>query len=198
MDGHSQHQATGIQQLITCLMMPPSATVSPRSCDPVGGSDEVISLNYLQWQDKFLAQKPFEILSEVPQGCPRANFSLRQGRPQKILRSSEPLKWSLVPGANVDLNDPMLCLGPVQAVHVDQSPAGAAELVRHHMGDRAKGLLKKRFRINNVWRPIVHEVENYPLAVCDGSSVPAGSLVEVDHVRKHYIGESLYVLESLR
>lgn len=26
--------------------------------------------------------------------------------------------------------------------------------------------------------------------------MPAESLVEVDHVRKHYIGESLYVLES--
>lgn len=64
--------------------MPPSATVSPTSCDPVGGSDEVTSLNYLQWQDEFLIQKPFEVLSEVPQGCPKTNFSLRRGQPQKI------------------------------------------------------------------------------------------------------------------
>ncbi len=37
-------------------------------------------------------------------------------------------------------------------------------------------------------------VEDFPLAVCDGSSVPPESLVAVDHVTRGYIGESYYLL----
>jgi hypothetical protein len=47
-----------------------------------------------------------------------------------------------------------------------------------------------------VWRPLRHPVEDYPLAVCDGSTVPETSLVTADHVRKFYIGESLYPLHN--
>ncbi|KAK4222456.1 putative 7 alpha-cephem-methoxylase [Podospora fimiseda] len=87
------------------------------------------------------------------------------------LRSSDPAKSKRKPGAVINLNDPLLCVLPVQAVHVDQSSAGAINRVKHHMGERAK----------NLWRPILYPVENYPLAVCDG--------------RTAYIGESLYPLE---
>lgn len=80
--------------------------------------------------------------------------------------------------------------------HPDQSAEGAYKRVHHHLGDRAESLLKKRFRIINVWRPLRHPVEDYPLAVCDGSTVPATSLVTADHVRKFYTGESLYPLHN--
>ena len=49
---------------------------------------------------------------------------------------------------------------------------------------------------NSVWRPLEHPVEDFPLAVCDGSSVSPADLMAVDHVRKHYVGESLYPLYS--
>lgn len=84
------------------------------------------------------------------------------------------------------------------------------------MGSRARALLKRRFRIvkyvpaahthkhsltdrsppcgKSVWRPIRHPIENFPLAVCDGSTVPADRLLAVDHVRKAYVGESAYPL----
>lgn len=48
--------------------------------------------------------------------------------------------------------------------------------------------------MHSVWRPLLNPVENYPLAVCDGSSVPEDKLLAVDHVRKHYVGEGLYPL----
>ncbi|OAR01684.1 hypothetical protein LLEC1_02191 [Akanthomyces lecanii] len=83
---------------------------------------------------------------------------------------------------------------PVYAVHNDQSRLGAIKRVRYHMGDRADGLLRGRVRIINVWRPIRFAVEDFPLAVCDGSSVPPESLVSVDHVTRGYIGESYYPL----
>jgi hypothetical protein len=37
---------------------------------------------------------------------------------------------------------------------------------------------------------------NWPLAVCDGNTVPESCLLAVDHVRQSYIGESLYPMFS--
>ncbi|KAM7214593.1 putative 7 alpha-cephem-methoxylase [Rhypophila decipiens] len=113
-------------------------------------------------------------------------------------RTSDRSKSTVVPGAVVDLDDPLVRLTPVNSVHVDQSHNGAINRVRHHLGDeRADELLKKkRFRIVNIWRPLYSTVENFPLAVCDGSSVPTEKLLTVDHVRKTYVGESYYPLPS--
>lgn len=47
----------------------------------------------------------------------------------------------------------------------------------------------------SIWRPITGTVDNFPLALCDGSSVPGDKLVEVDHVRQSYVGESLSLLQ---
>ncbi|QKD53705.1 uncharacterized protein FOBCDRAFT_239441 [Fusarium oxysporum Fo47] len=180
--------------------------------------DEIVRLNYFQDSDIFEHEKPYEILSQAPPGIERSNFQLRPGQPETIhdlrglrtifnldqngfqvvsntlktscfdeatikkdylpsiealLKSVEPdidvhiFDWTLrssglpdpKPGTIVNLNDPMLCLKPVQDVHV---------------------------------------VEDWPLAVCDGSTVPPEKLIKVDHVRKHHIGESLYPLESDR
>ncbi|KAI0971940.1 methyltransferase [Xylaria arbuscula] len=61
--------------------------------------------------------------------------------------------------------------GPVQQVHVDQTPAAAAARVRRHLPhDEAEELLKHRFQLINVWRPISHPASDYPLAVIDWRS----------------------------
>ena len=44
----------------------------------------------------------------------------------------------------------------------------------------------------NVWRPIEHVVEDYPLAFCDPNSVPEQDLVECDHVRRKFKGANMY------
>ncbi|KAK1750107.1 hypothetical protein QBC47DRAFT_124929 [Echria macrotheca] len=128
------------------------------------------------------------LLQEVDPGAEVYIFDWR-------MRSSDRSKSKLsVPGAVVDLDDPLIYLHPVHAVHVDQSRSGAVKRVRHHMGQRADALLKGRFRIINIWRPFNHPIETEPLAVCDGSTVPASKLIAADHVRKYYVGESLYPL----
>ncbi|KAK0644667.1 hypothetical protein B0T16DRAFT_418061 [Cercophora newfieldiana] len=124
------------------------------------------------------------------------NSTARGKKPPEAIRSSDGSKSSMFPGAVVDLDDPLVCLMPVQTVHIDQSPRGAVNRVKYHMGVRAPELLsKKRYRIINIWRPLHNTVENFPLAVCDGASVPKEKLLSVDHVRKTYVGESLYPLE---
>lgn len=68
---------------------------------------------------------------------------------------------------------------PALAAHVDQSyPASIARVHRHLPVEEAPELLKKRFQIINLWRPIHHPAYDHPLAVSDWSSVdPVKDLV---------------------
>ncbi|KIX05192.1 uncharacterized protein Z518_06064 [Rhinocladiella mackenziei CBS 650.93] len=70
---------------------------------------------------------------------------------------------------------------PVQQVHVDQTPNAAAVRVRRHLpAEEAEELLKGRYQIINVWRPILHEASDFPLAVIDWRSTSPSDFVKVD------------------
>lgn len=61
---------------------------------------------------------------------------------------------------------------PVTAVHVDQTDTSAAARVRRHMpAEDASALLRRRFQIINLWRPIGNPALDFPLAICDYRSV---------------------------
>ncbi|EAU87020.1 hypothetical protein CC1G_08491 [Coprinopsis cinerea okayama7 len=61
---------------------------------------------------------------------------------------------------------------PVAQVHVDQTPKSAVDRVHRHLPpSEAPELLKKRFQIINLWRPISHAAWDWPLALCDYRSV---------------------------
>lgn len=70
---------------------------------------------------------------------------------------------------------------PVMQVHVDQTPAAAAARVRRHLpADEAEELLKGRYQIVNVWRPIAHAATDFPLAVIDWRTTQPQDFVHVD------------------
>ncbi|KAI0840149.1 hypothetical protein F5Y06DRAFT_263782 [Hypoxylon sp. FL0890] len=70
---------------------------------------------------------------------------------------------------------------PVQQVHVDQTPAAAEVRVRRHVPkDEAEELLKGRFQIINVWRPIENPASDFPLAVIDWRTTKPEDFVPVD------------------
>lgn len=48
--------------------------------------------------------------------------------------------------------------------------------------------------LSSVWRPINHPIEDWPLAVCDGSNVFEDDLLKTDYVTLDYIGETYNVL----
>ncbi|KAJ3529184.1 hypothetical protein NMY22_g9102 [Coprinellus aureogranulatus] len=74
------------------------------------------------------------------------------------------------PGWNGD--DTIQALQPAAEVHGDQTPNGATNRVHLHMSaEEAPELLKKRFQIINIWRPISHPALDWPLALCDYGSV---------------------------
>ncbi|TGJ84722.1 hypothetical protein E0Z10_g4033 [Xylaria hypoxylon] len=66
--------------------------------------------------------------------------------------------------------------GPLFRAHVDQSYAGAELVLRRHFPDEADDLLKRRYQIINIWRPI-HTIHKDPLAVADARSVPESDLL---------------------
>jgi len=61
---------------------------------------------------------------------------------------------------------------PVAGVHVDQTTASSIARVHRHLPPvDAEALLKRRFQIINLWRPIKHVALDHPLALCDFRSV---------------------------
>jgi hypothetical protein len=81
---------------------------------------------------------------------------------------------------------------PVQRVHIDQTAASAEMRVRRHLGEDADLLLKGRYRIINVWRPLNKEpVESFPLAYASSSTLADEDVVPVEHRYKNgYTGQT--------
>lgn len=78
---------------------------------------------------------------------------------------------------------------PVQSVHVDQTPVAAAARVRRHVGgDEAERLLKGRFQLINVWRPLGHPASDHPLGVIDWRTTDQADLIATDLLYPVYEG----------
>lgn len=71
---------------------------------------------------------------------------------------------------------------PVQQVHVDQTPGAAAQRVRKNVATEAEAeaLMRKRYQIINVWRPIGHAASDFPLALVDWRTTDPTDAVAVD------------------
>lgn len=70
--------------------------------------------------------------------------------------------------------------GPAKRVHDDYTAWSAPQRVRDLMGAEAEELLKHRFAIINLWRPIRGPVLESPLALCDAQSLAEEDLVASD------------------
>ncbi len=82
---------------------------------------------------------------------------------------------------------------PVQRVHVDQTPMSAAERVKLHAPEDAEELLRGRYRIINVWRPLNGPVMGFSLAVADSQTVQDEDLVPIEHRYPHRNGQTAAV-----
>lgn len=87
-------------------------------------------------------------------------------------------------------SSPRAARSPVTRVHIDQTPASAEARVRHHLPAEAAQLLRGRYRIVNVWRPLNGPVVAHPLAVADSASVRDEDLVAVEHRYPDRTGET--------
>ncbi len=78
----------------------------------------------------------------------------------------------------------------VSRVHNDYTEWSGPQRVRDIMGDEAEELLRGRFAIIQVWRPINHPVESHPLAICDAQTVRPGTLVVNERRYQDRVGQT--------
>ncbi|KAJ6555121.1 hypothetical protein DFH09DRAFT_1318317 [Mycena vulgaris] len=61
---------------------------------------------------------------------------------------------------------------PASQTHIDQTNTSAVARVHRHLpAEEVPELLKHRFQIINLWRPISHPADDWPLALCDFRTV---------------------------
>ncbi|KAJ7695473.1 hypothetical protein B0H17DRAFT_1008577 [Mycena rosella] len=84
---------------------------------------------------------------------------------------------------------------PVAQTHIDQTNASSVARVHRHLpAEDVPELLKHRFQIINLWRPISHPAVDWPLALCDFRTVdPANDILPVALVFPDREGETFGV-----
>ncbi|KAK2810999.1 hypothetical protein FQN50_002592 [Emmonsiellopsis sp. PD_5] len=76
------------------------------------------------------------------------------------------------------IRNPTSPLGPVRHVHIDQTPTSARNRVIYHLPSESPHLLRGRYEVINVWRPL-KPIYRDPLAVADSHSVAEEDLLAV-------------------
>jgi hypothetical protein len=79
---------------------------------------------------------------------------------------------------------------PVRRVHNDYTEWSAPQRVRDLMGEEAPALLARRFAIIQVWRPIGHPVESWPLAIADARSLSEADMVVTERRYPDRVGQT--------
>src|ERR1700688_1788212 len=78
----------------------------------------------------------------------------------------------------------------VRRVHNDYTEWSAPQRVRDIRPDEADDLLSRRFAIIQVWRPIRHPVEPFPLAICDAASLAFDDMVIAERRYPNRVGQT--------
>ena len=84
----------------------------------------------------------------------------------------------------------------VPRVHNDYTEWSGPQRVRDLLPDEASELLSRRFAIVQVWRPIRHPVESFPLAMCDARSLSPEDLIVTERRHADRIGQTYAVKYS--
>jgi hypothetical protein len=78
----------------------------------------------------------------------------------------------------------------VRRVHNDYTEWSGPQRVRDLLPQEADDLLSRRFAIVQVWRPIRHPVESFPLAICDARSISPKDFVISERRYPDRIGQT--------
>jgi hypothetical protein len=82
--------------------------------------------------------------------------------------------------------------GPVHRTHNDFTMRSGRERAQRELEARGldTSLLRRRFAIVNLWRPIGRPVEKSPLALCDAQSISDADLIACDLIYRDRVGET--------
>jgi hypothetical protein len=78
----------------------------------------------------------------------------------------------------------------VRRVHNDYTEWSGPQRVRDLVPAEADDLLRRRFAIVQVWRPIRHPVETFPLAICDARTLSPDDLVISERRYPNRVGQT--------
>jgi hypothetical protein len=78
----------------------------------------------------------------------------------------------------------------VRRVHNDYTEWSGPQRLRDILPQEAEALLRRRFAIVQVWRPIRHPVETFPLAICDAQSLAGADLIVSERRYPNRIGQT--------
>jgi hypothetical protein len=92
--------------------------------------------------------------------------------------------------ANDELRQAQKIREVVRRVHNDYTEWSAPQRVRDLLPDEADALLRRRFAIVQVWRPIRHPVETFPLAICDARTLSDDDLIVSERRYPNRIGQT--------
>ena len=92
--------------------------------------------------------------------------------------------------ADADLRETKKIREVVRRVHNDYTEWSGPQRVRDLLPDEADELLRRRFAIVQVWRPIRHPVETFPLAICDARSISSEDLVVSERRYPNRVGQT--------
>lgn len=118
-----------------------------------------------------LDKDAFAVITNVPDSAEK-DFVDSDSIVKNYYPEVEKLLLDNVPGATkvvlfdhtIRRSNPDAHRAPVTRVHIDQTAASAKQRVHQHCPEEAEALLKGRYRIINVWRPINGAVQTNPLA----------------------------------
>jgi hypothetical protein len=86
----------------------------------------------------------------------------------------------------------------VRRVHNDYTEWSGPQRVRDLLPDEADELLRRRFAIVQVWRPIRLPVESFPLAICDARTLSTDDLVVSERRYPNRVGQTYAIKYNSR
>jgi hypothetical protein len=92
--------------------------------------------------------------------------------------------------ADEELREAAKIRDPVRRVHNDYTEWSGPQRVRTFLPDEADALLDRRFAVIQVWRPIRHSVESWPLAIADAQSISPDNLVVTERRYPDRVGQT--------
>ena len=119
------------------------------------------------------------VLKNGPEVVSQYYPEIEQALRDKLVNGKD-IKKVVIFDHTIRIKDPNAARQPVNQVHVDQTPKAAEVRVRRHSPEDADELLKKRWQLINVWRPLGHAASDTPLAVIDWRSAKREDLRAVD------------------
>jgi len=166
-----------------------------------GVDDHIVQINDIRGQeDSFtLDNNAFQALPNVSSQMTYEDWNNDETINKVYYPEVEKLVLDSVPGSHKiflfdhTIRRPNHSRAPVLRAHIDQTAKSTAARVRHHLPEEADELLKGRYRIINIWRPLNGPVQAHPLAVADSATVRDEDLVGVEHRYPDRVGETAAV-----